>query len=201
MGREHLLRGGLLERRVPAQELVGEGADGVDVGPGIEIGLAHRLFGRHVGRRAERHADGGELVGAGGAHRLGHAEVGDHGVASGEHHVVGLDVAMNDAMLVGVGEGVDHLAEDAHRLVDGNAAVAREPLAQGFAFHERHDVVEESLGFAGVEQRQDVGVLELGGDADFAHEAVVSEGRGEFGPEHLDRHTRGRASGPRRGRR
>ena len=54
-------------------------------------------------------------------HRLGHAEVGDQRVAAGEEDVVGLDVAVDDALLVRHGQGVGHVADDADRLWDGSS--------------------------------------------------------------------------------
>ena len=48
------LRGAAGERRVADQHLVGHAAERVDVGPGGDLALAHRLLGRHVVRRAER---------------------------------------------------------------------------------------------------------------------------------------------------
>ena len=94
------------------------------------------------------------------------------GVPAGEHHVVGLDVAVDHPALVGVGQRVGHLAQDPERLVDRQGAVTLEPGAERLAFDERHDVIEEAGGLAGVVEREDVGVLQLGGDLDFAEEPV-----------------------------
>ena len=48
--------------------------------------------------------------------RLRDAEVGDHRDAAGEQHVVRLDVAVDDAVLVRVRERARDVAQDAHRL-------------------------------------------------------------------------------------
>ena len=44
------------ERRIADEHLVGHAAERVDVGARRDLPLAHRLLGRHVVRRAERHA-------------------------------------------------------------------------------------------------------------------------------------------------
>ena len=54
------------------------------------------------------------------------------------------------------------------------------------ALDERHDVVEQAVAAARVEQGEDVGVLEFGGDPDLAEKAIAAEGGGELGQEHLD---------------
>ena len=77
---------------------------------------------------------------------------------------------------------------DGERLVDRELPLAVEPLAQRLAPDVGHDIEEEPVGLAGVVQRQDVGVVERGGDPDLAGEAVGAEQRAELGPEHLDRH-------------
>ena len=51
--REHLLRGAPAERSAPRDQLVAQYAEGVDVHPLVDVGLAGGLFRRHVGRRAE----------------------------------------------------------------------------------------------------------------------------------------------------
>ena len=84
----------------------------------VHVRIAGGLLRRHVGRGAEGEAERGQGVPARGGfrHRLGHAEVGDQRMLSGEQHVVGLDVAMDHALLVGVGERVGHFAENPRRL-------------------------------------------------------------------------------------
>ena len=186
---EDLLRGHPGKRRPPGQELVRHGAHGVDVHPVVEVRVGRGLLRRHVGRSAERHAGGGELLPAGRlAHRLGHAEIGDERVPAGEHHVVGLDVAVHHALAVGVGQRVHHLDQDLDRVVHRQLAYAREPLAERFALDVRHHEVEEAAGLAGVVERQDVRMLQAGRHLDFAEEPLAAERGGELGPQHLERH-------------
>ena len=48
----------------------------------------------------------------------------DQRVLPGQENVVGLDVAMDHALLVGVGERVGHFAEDPHDLLHRQLALA-----------------------------------------------------------------------------
>ncbi len=85
----------------------------VDVEPGHL-----RLLGAHVRRRADHLAELGEerLVGELAVGRLGDAEVDDlrhrHAVVQRHEHVGGLDVAVDDALLVGVLDRVADLDEE-----------------------------------------------------------------------------------------
>ena len=101
------------------------------------------------------------------AQRLGDAKIGHQRVAAGENHVGRFDVAMHDAVRVGVGQRIDDLLQDAGGVRERWLLVARQPLAEGFAIDVGHDVVEESIRFARVVQREDVRVRELRGDFDF----------------------------------
>ncbi len=102
--RHHRLRGGAGERRVAREHLVEHRAQGVDVGAGGDLALAHRLLGAHVVRRAERHAGLGHPAPAGLAGRERDAEVGDQRLAVVQQDVLGLDVAVDHAVAVGVVE-------------------------------------------------------------------------------------------------
>jgi hypothetical protein len=51
---------------------------------------------------------------------------------------------------------------------------------------ERHDVVEEAASVPGVEEWQDVGMRQVGGDLNLAHEALDTETRRKLWPKHLD---------------
>ena len=107
-------------------------------------------------------------------------------MALGEQDVVGLDVAVDDAVPVGVGEGVDHLAQDAHRLDDGQLAFARELEPERLARDERHDVVEQVAGRSGREQRNDVRVLQAGGELDLPLESLDVHRSAHLGRQELD---------------
>ncbi len=91
-------------------------------------------------------------------------------------------------MPVRVVERVGHLPGDPHRLVHAELRFPVQPAAQRFALDVRHDVEEEAVGGAGVEERQDVRVLELGGGGDLLHEALGTEDGGQLGLQHLDGH-------------
>ncbi len=97
----------------------------------VYVWIGHRLLGRHVSRRADRHPHRGHHVAAGSvAHRLGHAEIGHQRMTLREHHVVRLDVAVHHPQLVRMRQRVDHLGDEPHRLVHRQRAFARDALAQ-----------------------------------------------------------------------
>ena len=186
---EDLLRRGADEGRPPGEELVCHHAEGIDVGALVDLPLGHRLFGGHVRRGAERDPDAGDAARAGRlAHRLRDPEVHDQGVTAGEHHVVGLDVAVHHPLAVCVGERVRHLGKDPHHLIDREFAPLGQSVPEGDPLHVRHHVVEEPVGLTGVEEGEDVRVLQPRGHLDLAEEAFAAERGGEVGTEDLHRH-------------
>ncbi len=97
------------ERRLTVQHLVHENAECVQIRTRIHLAPAG-LFGRHVFRCPDDGAGLGKCRSGVGVHvELGHAEVQyldnvRHVLALEEHHVVGFQIAMDDADLV---SGVD----------------------------------------------------------------------------------------------
>jgi len=95
--------------------------------------------------------------------------------------------SVDDAVSVRVVERVGDLACNANRFVYAELRFPVELIAQRFAFDVRHHVVQEPVGRAGIEERQDVRVLETGGGLDLLDEAVATEDGGQLGLEDLDR--------------
>ena len=97
---------------------------------------------------------------------------------------------MDQPFPVGVVERFAGLAHQAQRLRHGERALAGEPLAQGLAVHVRHDVERPGrrlVGGAGVEQGEDVGVLEPGQDLDLEQEALGGLAGDDLRAQDLDR--------------
>ena len=138
-------------------------------------------------RRAEAHPGLGHPAAAGLARGQRDAEVGDQRLAVVQQDVLGLDVAVDDAVAVGVVERAGDFGGDAHRIGDRELLLPIEPVPKDLALDERHHVEEEGIGRAGVEQRQDVRVLQVGGRLDLAEEPVGADDRGQLRPQDLDR--------------
>ncbi len=184
VARHDRARVGAGERRLARQHLERHAAERVQVG-GRPDGVAHRLLGAHVGRRADRHAGLRELLaGLGGGAR--DAEVGHQGVAAREQDVLRLDVAVDDAEGVGRAERVRHLVGDLQRVVHRQHGLARDAVAQRLARDERHHVVEEAVRLAGIEQAEDVRMVELGGELDLSLEPLGAHRGRQLGVQHLD---------------
>jgi hypothetical protein len=64
-------------------------------------------------------------------------------VARLEQDVLGLDVAVDKPQRMGVAQGVGHLAGNLERVVERELSLAGQPVAEGFALHEGHRVVEK----------------------------------------------------------
>ena len=183
--RLHHGEGGALEGRRSRDHLVSYRAQSVLVrGPGDLPAPA--LLGAHVRRRAHQGAALGLARPLGG---LGDAEVGDDGVAVlVDQDVRGLDVAMDHAGAVGVGQSRRDLPQD--RAHDGQ----REPagpldhLIERAAAHVPHHEVVQPLAVAHRVDRHDVRVVQPGdGDrllAEALGHPVAQQHRGRH---HLDR--------------
>ena len=176
---EHLLGRRAGERRTARQHLGAEDAYRVQVTAVVGVGIGRDLFRRHVRGCAERHTGRGETGRPGrGADRLRDSKVRHQGVMAREQHVVGLAVAMDDAVRVGVGQGIHHIAQHPHHLGHRQFPAAAELGAQRLALDEGHGVVGEILLGSGGKQRDDVRVLQRSGELDFPNEPIpVDTGR------------------------
>ena len=145
-----------------------------------------RLLGAHVLRRAKRQARLRHACATGLLHGECDTDIRDEGMPTVQQDVLRLDVAVDHPETVRVTQRVGHLTGNANGRIDGQLPLAVEARAQRFTGHQRHHVVQQRIRFTGIEQRQDMRVLQLGSRAHFAEEAFAAERHPEVGVEHLD---------------
>jgi hypothetical protein len=175
------------ERRVAGEHLVGDASQGVDVRPDGDLALAHRLLGRHVVRRAETHPGLGHPVAAGAGDGERDTEVRDQRGAVVQQDVFGLDIPMDHTMAVGVVQRGRHFRREPEGVRYGELLLASQSVAEALPFDERHHIPGRAIGFATVDEPEDVGVLQGGDGLDLAQEPLGANDRGQFRPEDLDR--------------
>ena len=175
-------------RRLAGEHLIKHRAQRVDVGTAIDGAVAGRLLRAHVRGRAETQARLGDAMSAGLRDRERNPEVGDDRLLLLKQHVLRLEVAVDDVVAVRVVEGARDRRRYADGFVDRKLLLAIEPLSKRLAFDEGHDVEERSARrLSGVEEREDILVLEVRGDADLGEEALDAHHRGEVGVQDLER--------------
>ena len=172
-------------RRLAGEHLVQDGGERVDVAARVDEPVSRRLFRAHVLWRAERQAGLGEPR----ARRSGDGEcdpeVRHHRLVVLEQDILGLDVAVDHAVAMRVVERRGDVGGEADGFVNRELPLPLEPTPQRFAFHVGHHVVDQAAGLAGIKQRQDMRVLQVGGDPDLTQEAIDPEHGGELGAQHL----------------
>ena len=156
----HRHRGVPEERRAPGGHLEQHHAQGVDVATGIDPDTLGLLGGEVGGRAHHRSGLGQALLGVDGP---GDAEVGHlHLAVVGDQHIAGLDVAVDDPVLVGVTQGRGHMGPDVRRPLGGQRSGTLQYGGQGPAIDELHDDEVGAGVFAPVEDGDDVGMGQVG---------------------------------------
>jgi hypothetical protein len=173
-----------VEGQAAGGELVQHDAEGVEVGAAVEL-LAQRLFRRHVVDGAGDAALAGD-VDAALADREPEVDELDRGVALavGVEDIGGLEVAVDEAVLVGVVEGLADVDCDLDRLLE----VFGPTLLEARTLEELHDEVGHVLVLADVVDRDHVRVAEGGDRARLAEEALAGVADLAVGAHDLDRH-------------
>ncbi len=156
---QDLERRGSLEGRLSREDVVERGSERVDVAALVVRLVAARLLGRHVGERADLRAGARDL--RRGAAELGDPEVEDVGPRGGvDEDVLGLQVAVDDALLVRVLDGARHVAERLERPVEREPVLPGEPPLEGQPLDELHGYVVLPLDLAGLEDGDDARMAE-----------------------------------------
>jgi len=89
---------------------------------------------------------------------------------------------------VGVAERARDLRRDRECFLEAELLFASELRPERFPAHQRQDVPDEAIVRAGVDEGEDVRVIEPRANADLLEEALSAEHRGEVGPEDLERY-------------
>jgi hypothetical protein len=94
---------------------------------------------------------------------------------------------VDHATFVRVVQRIGDLRGDARGIRYRKLPLALEPRAERLALHEGHHVVEQTGRASGIEEREDVRVLQIGRELYLAEKSLRSEQRRELGVKHLDR--------------
>ena len=183
----HRHRGVPLVGQATGDHLVEHHAGRVDVAAGVDV-AAPGLLGGDIVDGAQGLLGQGGLGGGG---EPGDAEVGHLQAAVPQHHdVVGLDVPVDDAPAVGVGEGLHDLGDEVEGLPPGQLApLLLHVLLEGDAVQQLHDDVVQLRRVGHVVHRHDVGVGEHGHGLGLVVEAAAELGvLGQLLLEDLDGH-------------
>src|SRR6187399_2305540 len=112
------------------------------------------------------------------AQELRHPEVEQlHAEATGvvyQENVLGFQVAMDDALLVGAAERAARLKDHLERVLDSELSLARKTVGQRFALEQLHHDVGIALGNPVIEHLDDIAALKRCGGAGFTFEALSS---------------------------
>ncbi|MBS1152727.1 MAG: hypothetical protein H6Q89_4425 [Myxococcaceae bacterium] len=146
---DELACAGAGKREHPGQHPVGDHSERIEVAARLGR-LAHRLLGGEVLRGAEHHPRLGDVVGG----RVGVGQPRDSEVEQPrlflevgrrrQQHVLGLEVAVDDALGVDRGEALGELGEDPQRAIDRHRAQAQ-PRLERLALDELHHQAGEVL--------------------------------------------------------
>ena len=158
-----------IEWCLTGEQFVEQNAQRVNVTARVNIQPAHLgLFRTHVGRCADKLLEGGKerLIGQSSLGGFGDAKVNDlgyrHAVVQGDEDIRGFDVAMDDALLVSMLDGVADLDEQLDPVVGGKLVLVA-ILGDLDAPHQFHDKIRPArLRRAGVKDSGDVGMIHEG---------------------------------------
>ena len=144
-----------IERQTAGDALEDDDAERPQIGAMVDAAQPAGLLGRHEERRAEQSAGLGARRDTDRARRgldLRNAEVEHLGHvfvvigAAHEKDVLGLQVAVNDAALVGAGKRARDLAHDARGFVEREGAKVLDSGVERFADEQLHDDVGAAVG-------------------------------------------------------
>jgi hypothetical protein len=154
--------------RITGEHLVEHTPQRIDVGPPVQRPVPSRLLGTHVLRSAERKASLGDPCPTRLRDCQGDAEVGHYRLSVGQQDILGFEVPVDDAAAMGVVEGSGNRDRQMNRLIHRELTLAEQAGPERLTLDVWHGVPQVPIRSAGVEQGQQVGMLQVGCDSDLA---------------------------------
>ncbi len=152
------------------EHFIQHAAERPDVGPGVDVGSGS-LLGGHVGASAQGRAFASEL--GVGRRQLRQSEVEDDAPAAvGNEKVGGLDVAVDDALRVRVGQTVGELGREPERPFNFDRSF-RNLSRKLLAFEVGHRQERPPGAIADFVYRADIGMIQRRGGASLPQEALA----------------------------
>ena len=187
----HVGAGLRCDRERPGDEMEQQDAGAVDVAA-RRSGLAVEDLRRQVQRRASEAAAGGFV----GLHVVAGTEVHQHGApAGGPHHVLGLDVAVDEPGAVHRRQGPGDVDAEQHRLARIERSLLRHQLLERAALQQLHRNADVAADAVGAEDPDDIRMAELGEQPRIVQRPVgVQKRRRLDGTDDLERHVQVRLS-------
>ena len=188
-GVEHLDGRVTRERRLADEHLVEHHAGREQIRARV-AGFAAELLGGRVLRRPDDHAERRHAhtrFVRGSFNRGGQAEVEQLDAVRGHEDVRRLQIAMDEPLAVQRVEAVQEPDRRRDRFAERHAP-ARDPCRERLPLQQLHREVELACFFADLVQLTDRGVVDAGGGARLAPQAIARRGLGHRRLDHLDRH-------------
>jgi hypothetical protein len=102
-----------------------------------------------------------------------------------QHDVVRLDIAVYDAIPMGVIERSRHFQRDYYGFVNGKHLLVIQSIAQRLPLDVRHDIVQGPGSLSGIEDWQDMWMRELRSELDLPDEPVRPDYLSDIWPQDL----------------
>src|SRR5919112_3066215 len=103
-----------------------------------------------------------------------------------EQDILGFNVAMDYRMTMSVVERACDLARDANRIRNRELSLAPKSVAKRLTLDQRHDIEEEAVCLARIEELQNMRVLEIGSGLDLGQEPLGAHDSSQLRSKHFE---------------
>ena len=150
---QHCLGGGCREGWLTGEHLVEYTAECIHIRAWVHVPVAGSLFRAHVVRCAKAESRLRDPSGPCLGHSQRDAEVGDERLSLFAQEDIGrFDVAVDDAVSMGVVKGAGDLLRDGQRIPDGELLLAVDALPERLPLDVGHDVEQEAVSLPRIEE-------------------------------------------------